>query len=280
VLGPHVPEEVIRHARRDRILGSFVENVWSEVTRCEHCHSPELNRGHIARHGQEFVDRISWIVPRDPETTLHRLVETGLIDLDDPAKSLLLAKPTLQAEHQGGIKLVVGDRTYLQFRRFVEDYAASAKGLYQSADQLPRPSDEVAVLSNLFLRIEDLPEQYGRRVMQVAVYPWNEDRKTWSEECWASATWFVNLQGQFWQSSLHLTARRGSQRAKDLASKQLPAGRYLARLYLDKKAELQRKEPAVLSETEFVGQVEFESTWPSGFEKKTVIRFPATASDR
>lgn len=278
-LGPQVPEEVIRHARRDRVLGSFLENVWSEMTRCEHCHSPDFNRGHIARHGQELVDRISWIVPRDPEATLRRLVDSRLVDLDDPAKSKLLTKPTLQVEHQGGIKMVVGDRSYVQFRRFVEDYAASAKGAYKSADQLPKPTGEVAVLSNLFLRIDDLPERFGRRVMQVEVYPWDAKRKAWSDECCASGVWFVTL-GRFWQSPLHLTAHRGSERAKALESKQLPAGRYLARLHLDKKGQLQRKEAAALTETELVGEVAFESQWPGGFANKTAIRFPAVAENR
>src|SRR5262245_7489340 len=83
--GPQGPVEVTRHTRQERVLRSFVENVWTEVTRCEHCHSPEFNRGHIERHGKELVDQISWIVPRDPEATLQRIVDNGLIDLDEPA---------------------------------------------------------------------------------------------------------------------------------------------------------------------------------------------------
>lgn len=31
--GPSVPLEVVRHARRDRVLTSFLDNVWSEVGR-------------------------------------------------------------------------------------------------------------------------------------------------------------------------------------------------------------------------------------------------------
>lgn len=272
-VGPRVPEEVIRHARQDRVLASFVENVWSETTRCAHCHSPEFNRGQIANRGQEFVDRISWIVPRDPEATLRRIVAGGLIDLEDPAKSRLLTKPTVQVEHQGGIKMVVGDRGYEQFRRFAVDYAASAKGAYRTAAQLPRPSDEVAVLSDLFLRIEGLPEAYGKRLMRVEVHPWNEKDQAWSNECWASGAWIATPQ-QFWQSPLHLTASRTSPRAQDLAEKKLPPGRYLAKLYLDKKAVHQVKQPLVLGEVELVGQIEFESRWPSGFANKTVIHLP------
>ena len=42
--GPEKPVEVIRHARKDRILDSFVRNVWSQRMRCVPCHTPnEIN---------------------------------------------------------------------------------------------------------------------------------------------------------------------------------------------------------------------------------------------
>ena len=50
-LGPTVPEAVIRHARTDRVLASFVDNVWAEVGRCVGCHSPDKNREQVAKHG-------------------------------------------------------------------------------------------------------------------------------------------------------------------------------------------------------------------------------------
>jgi hypothetical protein len=33
-----------------------------------------------------------------------------------PEKSLLLMKPTIQIKHDGGQRMVIGDRTYQQFR--------------------------------------------------------------------------------------------------------------------------------------------------------------------
>ena len=33
-IGPTVSDEVIRHARNDRVLTSFIDNIWSEVGRC------------------------------------------------------------------------------------------------------------------------------------------------------------------------------------------------------------------------------------------------------
>lgn len=279
VIGPQLPLEVIRHTRKDRVLQSFVENVWSELVRCEHCHSPDFNRGQIARQGQEFVDRISWIVPRDPAATLDRLVDSGLIDVDEPRESLLLQKPTLLVEHKGGLKMVVGDRSYQQFQTFAEDYAASARGSLRTLQDLPQPSAEIALLSKLGLRIDGVPERFGRKVMQVDLFAWDEERKTWSQERCATGMWIVNLQARFWQSPLHLTARRGSPRAANLAWQELPAGRYLARLSVDESAELKRGEALRFVAPKFFTEIEFEaSKWQPLPEGKVVLRLPEADS--
>lgn len=79
-LGTELPVEVIRHMRRDRVLQSFVDNIWSEMGRCINCHSPERNQRQVREHGEQ----ISWIVPRDPAATLEKLIESGNIDTDNP----------------------------------------------------------------------------------------------------------------------------------------------------------------------------------------------------
>ncbi|HUP79141.1 MAG TPA: hypothetical protein VM260_11355, partial [Pirellula sp.] len=88
-IGPQLPEEVIRHARKDRVLASFIENVWNEVGRCAACHSPDQNQKQVKEHG----DQVSWISLRDPQATLKYMLEADLIDTDEPEKSLLLMKP-------------------------------------------------------------------------------------------------------------------------------------------------------------------------------------------
>ena len=50
-VGTSLPPEVIRHARRDRVLSSFIDNIWSEMGRCVNCHNPERNRQKIGRNG-------------------------------------------------------------------------------------------------------------------------------------------------------------------------------------------------------------------------------------
>ncbi len=74
---------------------------------------------------------------------------------------------------------------------------------------------------------------------------------------------------------MSLTAPRGSAWAEKLDTKQLPAGRYLVKLYLDREGKLQQKFAAELDEDDFIGQVEVESRWPAGYGKMTVIKFPS-----
>ena len=66
-IGPQLSDEVIRHARKDRVLASFVENVWTEVGRCSACHSPDQNQKQVKEHGEQ----VSWITLRDPQATLN-----------------------------------------------------------------------------------------------------------------------------------------------------------------------------------------------------------------
>ena len=272
-VGPKVPLAVVRHARKDRVLDSFVENVWSEINRCNHCHSPEFNHAHVKRFGKEYVDGISWVVPNDPQATLDRLVEWALIDTDAPEESLLLTKPTLQVEHKGGIKMMVGDRGYRQFRRFVDDYAAIAHARYDSADRLPKPNPEVSRLCDQFLRIDGFPADLQRRVLQVEVLSWDQAADRWSDEPCASADWFINRNG-FWQSQLYLSVPRGSAEADEVLSKGLTKGRYLARLFLDQDAKQQRG-AVVLGDRLELGAIAFDGEWPHGFVKPKVVSFAA-----
>jgi len=66
-IGPQLSEEVIRHARKDRVLASFVENVWSEVGHCATYHSPDQYQKQSKEHGEQ----VSWITLLDPQATLN-----------------------------------------------------------------------------------------------------------------------------------------------------------------------------------------------------------------
>ena len=267
-LGPTIPDEVIRHARKDRVLASFIENVWTEVARCAACHSPDRNQKQVKEHGEQ----VSWIKLRDPQATMNYMIETDLINPAEPLESLLLTKPTMQVEHGGGKKTVVGDRAYKQFRRFIDDFAAIAGGKYKDANELPEQSDEVSVVSEIWLKIMDIPAKYDKMLLQVDVHRMTDSG--WSEFRVATSDRPVFGPKNLWQHSLSLTAPRGSQWVKEINTKRLPAGRYLLKLYLDQQGKLQKDFKYELGEKEFVGEIEVQSRWPSGYGRMTKVRWP------
>lgn len=271
-LGPSVDDEVIRHARKDQVLASFLDNVWSEVGRCAACHSPDRNQKQVKEHGA----KVSWIKLRDPQGTLDNLLTTGIIDADAPEQSLLLMKPTNQVKHGGGVKMVVGDRTYKQFRAFIEDYAASSAGKYKTAKDLPKERAEASAVTDIWFKLEGVPAKYDQKLLQVDLHRWDEQTKAWSKDRWATGDRQVFGKGQLWQQHLSVTAPRDSSRAKEIVGKPtLPAGKYLAKIYIDQAGKLQKDYQSELGSSEFVGQVEIDSRWPAGYGAMTAARYPA-----
>lgn len=270
-IGPGLPDEVIRHARRDRVLASFIDNVWSEVARCTHCHSPERNQEQVKKHGEQ----VSWIKLGDPQATLDHLREYELLDLKSPEKSLFLLKPLNQVKHGGGQKMAFGDRTYKQFRSFIDDLAAVEQGRYTAADQLPGPAAEISVATGLWLKLTEVPAQFDKLVLQADVHRWDERTKAWSKDRWATGDRPIAGDRQLWQQHLSLVAPRGSRRAEELKrSAALPPGRYLVKIYLDQQHKLEKDYPATLGKDELIGEVEVTSDWPEGYGKMTTVKFP------
>ena len=99
-LGPQLADEVIRHARKDRVLASFIDNIWTEVARCSGCHSPDQNQ----KQAKEFGEQVSWITLRDPEATLAYMLEAELINVDRPDQSLLLPEANHASRARGRTK--------------------------------------------------------------------------------------------------------------------------------------------------------------------------------
>lgn len=233
-IGPQIPDEVIRHARKDRVLASFIDNVWTEVGRCAACHSPDQNQKQVKEHGEQ----VSWITLRDPQATLNHMIDAGIINADEPLESMLLTKPTMQVDHGGGQKLVVGDRTYKQFRRFIDDYASVVEGKYKTVVEIPDESDELSVVTDIWFKITEVPAKYDKMLLQADLY--RSTGEGWSKHRVASSDRLVFGKGKLWQHSLSLTAQRGSEWADEMNSKRLPAGRYLVKLYIDQTGKLQK----------------------------------------
>lgn len=272
----NLPVEVIRHARTDRVLSSFVDNVWSQMGRCISCHSPDRNQKVVEKHGK----KVSWIVPRDPAATLDNLVRGGNIDLDDPEESLVLLKPAGLADHGGGPKFLVGDTAYHQFLTFAKDYVAMRKAQYKTAADLPQPPDEITRLTNQHLRINGIPARFDKLPLKVILYRWDADTNAWSKDRWATAFNPVNGKQSAWQSMMTATAPRESPRAATVRRDDslLPAGRYLAKLYFDRDGKVANDPDYELSDREFVGQIELNGDWPPGYQPPKIVEFPRTGA--
>ncbi len=265
-----VPVELVRHLRRDHVIESFEENIWSEIGRCINCHSPDRNQRLIAEHGEQ----ISWIVSNDPAATLQKLVDAGDIDIDSPEESSVLRKAAGLEKHGGGPKFTVGSRSYKNFQTFLSDYAAIVKGSYKSADELPKPSAEVAMLTEQHLRIVDLPTGLDKKILQVNIYRWVDGR--WSDEIWATGQNPINGEKNEWQNLVTAIAKRDSSRAVEMKPGKcdIPSGKYLAKIYVDRNDKQNSHPNQELGKDEFLGQVEFDGDWPPGYQPPKIVQAP------
>ncbi len=271
--GPVRAAEVIRHARKDRLVESFATNVWPLRFRCMNCHTEGTaeNAKLIKEHGE----RVAWFKAGGPEATLDYLRSSKLIDVDHPEKSLLLRKPLNEVKHGGGQKFVLGDQGYKAFRAFLEDYARTVKDQYPDAASLPKALAGPARFgTDIWLKLERTPPAWGDKLLQVTVYAWDAGKGAWEERPIATSDRTVWGKGRQWQHSLTLLADKGSDRERAWAKADrpaLPTGKYLVRVDVDQGDRLGKDWRAELGPEEFAGQVEVESRWPEGYGKMTVV---------
>jgi len=166
------------------------------------------------------------------------MVGAGSINPDEPLECMLLTKPAMQVEHGGGQKMVVGDHTYKQFRRFIDDYASVLHAKYTNAEALPAESDEDSLVTDIWFKLTDVPAKYDKMLLQADRYRCTGDG--WSDYPVASSDRLVFGGGNLWPHSLSLTASRGSKWAHEMKSKRLNAGKYLVKLSIDQTGKLQK----------------------------------------
>ena len=210
-VGPQKPIAIVRHARRSRVVESFARNVWSQRMRCFPCHTPhELDRNNpkhkvpIQRQGEfvaEFGGKMD-IFRETPEATMEQLIASSrrkipgrypLINLAEPAKSLLILKPASKlplkddsgkfatpsaidpVSHMGGLKIHVNDQSYKSIMAWIQDYANVVGDEYVSVDDLPADN---WVPTERILRLRDVPELWGDlTVVQMFVHSQDEKKR-------------------------------------------------------------------------------------------------------
>ena len=266
------PVEVVRHARKDRLLESFENTVWAMRFRCMSCHTegtPE-NKKLVAEHG----GRVAWVKAGGAEATLSYLRSSKLIDPDRPENSLLIRKPLNAVKHGGGKKFLPGDQGYKAYRTFLDDYARVVKDQYPDAAALPKPDSGADRFgTDIWLKLNNTPPSWGDRLVQIDVYAWDAGRKDWEPAPIATSDRAVWGKGRLWQHSLTLLAAKGSDRASrwKAGRPSLSKGRYLVKAYVDDGGRLAADWRAVLGDGDYAGRVEVVSDWPAGYGRMTVV---------
>ncbi len=262
---------MIRHARKDRVLESFERNVWAWRFRCMNCHTEGSPQNEKNRKG--YGERVSWVKKAGAGATMDYLVASKLIDPEKPENSLLLRKP-LGEKHEGGVKFAVGDDAYKGFRAWIEDVAAVRTGKYATAKDLPpAEAGPERFGTDLWLKLTSCPPAWGDKLLQVRVFAWDAKANRWEDAPVAVSDRVVSGKAKLWQHTLTLLAAKGSDRAKTWRAGKpvLPAGKYLARVYLDGDGRLAKDWKAELGDADSVGQVEFRAGWREGYGAMTAV---------
>lgn len=302
--GPGSSLEVIRHTRKDRVLDSFVRNIWSQRMRCFPCHTPsELDsnnpmhaeptkryRDFVAQYGARMA-----IFKESPEKTLQSLVASSrkqkadrlpLINLTTPLESLLLLKPTAKlppkdsdgkpgkpsssfpVSHMGGIKMHKDDHSYKAFAAWLDDYARSVSGDYPNPQSLPAdnwfPTEHV-------LRIKGLPADWpALATAQIFVHRWDSARDAWRDEPVAFTQCKVTPR-KILNGSLFVIAGQAEKHKLNPEGEALRPGKVQLRIYLDRD-EVLAKDPLFMlnrrvPDVTAVIQAKFEK----GFQNADII---------
>lgn len=267
---PAKPNEVIRHARSDRLLESFERTVWAMRFRCMSCHTEGTPQND--KHVKEYGAKVAWVKKAGAKATMDYLIASKLIDSADPEKSLLLLKPLGKVKHEGGIKFAMGDQGHKAFREWIEDVAAIKSGKYTKAADLPKPSEgPLQFGTEAWLKLTDTPPAWADKLVQVDIFAWDVAKRAWEAKPIATSDRKVWGKGKIWQHTITLIAEPGSTRAKSFATKAaLPPGRYLLKVYVDAEGKLANDWQAKLGEADYAGQVEIRGNWKEGYGQMTV----------
>ena len=254
-----LPLEFIRHARQDRVAASFADAVWSQLGRCVNCHSPDRNSKQLKEHGE----KMSWIVPGNPYATLRLLTDRKLIDLDKPEESELRTKPLELVEHGGGPKFPLGSDTDARWTAFLIDYAKTVRvDGYGTGDEFPKLPPRHSWLSELQIKLTDLPDQFDDQLMTVTLHR-NLGEGRVEDKPVALGQSIANPKQNVWQNALTVylavEPKSGMQqfsKAIDIAAA-IPKGKYTLRVTADLPSSPTQKILALYV---------FDAPWTRGYQ--------------
>lgn len=301
---PDKPDEVIRHARKSRVVDSFARNVFSQRMRCFPCHTPhEVDENNprqkaavkglrklTEKLGEEKMKQLAFF-QTTPEETLQVLIERSrnapegtlpLLNLDEPEKSLLLLKPlsklpakkengefekpssVVPVTHLGGLKMHPDDQSYKSFIAWIRDYANVVEGKYASVDELPADN---WVATQKVLRLSNVPESWAEGTpVQLFVHAKRAEDGSWDPEPLAFT------QGTVTPRRLVNGALFGLRSAAKWDPTALGGGEYLVKVYIDRQHRLSKDPTLLLSADDYAGQVVLKkSRWRDGFQQAPIV---------
>jgi len=254
-----LPLEFIRHARQDRVSASFADAVWSQLGRCVNCHSPDRNSKQVKEHGEQM----SWIVPGNPYATLRLLTDRKLIDLDKPEESELRTKPLVLVEHGGGPKFPLGSDTDSRWTAFLIDYAKTVRlEGYGPGDAFPKLPLRHSWLSELQIKLTDLPDQFDGELMTVTLHRMLSDGRV-EDEPVAKGQSTANPKQNVWQNALTVflavEPRSGMQQFSEPIgiAAAIPKGKYTLKVTADAPNSPAQK---------ILARYIFDAPWPPGYQ--------------
>lgn len=302
-VGPDVADEVIRHGRKDRVLDSFVRNVWSQRMRCFPCHTPgDLDRDNpqhqkpIQRYQEllkQYGAKIN-LFKDSPEQSMNSMLtaarnhhrdELPVINLADPEQSLLLLKPMAKlpakseegtflpassqvpVSHLGGLKIHKHDHSYKAILQWIEDVAAIESESYAVPEDLPADPWRA---TNRFVRISQTPEDWRPgMVVQIMIFEVDQITDMPSQKPVAFTQGIVTPR-HFVNGPLFLDRNRNDLMKNEGAE---PSKKYQLRVYPDFDGAIELAPTSLLGPTMSVGEVEFEFPTMPGFPHAAIIEF-------
>ena len=288
---PASTNEIIRHARKDRILDSFVRNVWSQRMRCFPCHTPgeidSTNPKHkkpaenyaklLKTHGA----RINFF-KKTPEQTMRSMIANSrkssakalpLLNFKDPEQSLLVLKPTSKlppknaqgqigppsstspVSHMGGLKMHVDDMSYKAIVNWITDLGKVMNEGYQTTADLP---SDTWIPTMKVLRLKDIPEAWAPgSLVQLFIHTPTRDEtvNAWNSNPIAFTQGIV-------------TPRRivnGPLTMLGIEPAELLPGTYRVRIFVDAKGKIRTNSAAILDASDYQGSFDIEAEWKDGF---------------
>ena len=298
---PGPSDEVIRFTRKNRVINSFVRNVWTQRMRCFPCHTEHeigVQQAAARKKHEEWVakfgDRMR-IFKKTPRETIQYLVKQSantpegslpMINLEDPAKSLFVLKPTSKLPpikegernptftepvyHMGGLKMHHNDHSYKAITAWIKDYSNVTSGKYKSVDDLP---DDNWHPTQKILRIKDIPESWATgKTLQMFVYPKNDHGNEQQQP--VAFTQGTITPRHFANGAIILLSpvKEDEFVAWRKSKNRLPPDEYVVKVYLDQSGRLERDPTAFLGDEEYVGLIELKlDVWKAGFKNAKII---------